>query len=117
MWDWHKVFELKSLVLLVGILVTVSIGGLIQIAPLFWLSSTIEEVKGMRPYSPLELAGRNIYVRMSRWPIPAIEHLLREKSGIIFVNINDLMEAGIQDLPGIYEPADDVHLKRMADRG
>lgn len=63
MWDWHKIFETKSLVLLIGILVTVAIGGLIEIAPLFWLSSTIEKVKGMRPYTPLELAGRDIYIR------------------------------------------------------
>lgn len=63
MWDWHKIFETKPLVLLIGILVTVAIGGLIEIAPLFWLSSTIEKVKGMRPYSPLELAGRDIYIR------------------------------------------------------
>jgi cytochrome c oxidase cbb3-type subunit 2 len=47
----------------IGILVVVSIGGLVQIAPLFYLESTIEKVKGMRPYTPLELAGRNIYVR------------------------------------------------------
>jgi cytochrome c oxidase cbb3-type subunit 2 len=36
---------------------------LVEIAPLFWLSSTIEKVQGMRPYTPLELAGRDIYVR------------------------------------------------------
>lgn len=51
------------MLLLVGILIVVSIGGLIEIAPLFWLSSTVEKVQGMRPYSPLELAGRDIYVR------------------------------------------------------
>jgi cytochrome c oxidase cbb3-type subunit II len=44
-------------------LVTVAIGGLVQIAPLFWIDSTIEKVDGMRPYTPLELAGRNIYMR------------------------------------------------------
>jgi cytochrome c oxidase cbb3-type subunit 2 len=44
-------------------LIVVSIGGIVQIAPLFWIDSTIEKVKGMRPYSPLELAGRDIYVR------------------------------------------------------
>jgi len=60
---WHQPFERRSLVLLVGILVVVSIGGLIEIAPLFWLGSTIEKVKGMRPYAPLELAGRDIYIR------------------------------------------------------
>jgi len=59
----HEVFEKNSIVLLVGILVAVSIGGLVQIAPLFWIDSTIEKVKGMRPYTPLEQAGRDIYVR------------------------------------------------------
>ncbi len=59
----HAFFEKNSLVLLIGILIVVSIGGLVQITPLFFLSSTIEKVQGMRPYSPLELAGRNIYVR------------------------------------------------------
>ncbi len=59
----HEVFEKNSLILLIGILVVVSIGGLVQIAPLFWVESTIEKVKGMRPYTPLELAGRDIYVR------------------------------------------------------
>ncbi|MGO9984022.1 MAG: cytochrome-c oxidase, cbb3-type subunit II [Rhodomicrobium sp.] len=59
----HEIFEKHSLVLLVGILLTVAIGGLVEIAPLFYLSSTIEKVEGMRPYSPLELAGREIYQR------------------------------------------------------
>jgi len=63
MWKWHLPFERKSLVLLIGILVVVAIGGLVEIAPLFWLGSTIEKVKGMRPYTPLELAGRDIYIR------------------------------------------------------
>jgi len=59
----HAVFERHSMVLLIGILIVVAIGGLVEIAPLFWLESTIEKVQGMRPYSPLELAGRDIYVR------------------------------------------------------
>jgi cytochrome c oxidase cbb3-type subunit II len=59
----HAVFERHSMVLLLGILIVVAIGGLVEIAPLFWLESTIEKVQGMRPYSPLELAGRDIYVR------------------------------------------------------
>jgi cytochrome c oxidase cbb3-type subunit 2 len=63
MWKWHQPFERKSLVLLIGILIVVSIGGLVEIAPLFWLGSTIEKVKGMRPYTPLELTGRDIYIR------------------------------------------------------
>ncbi|WP_321394433.1 cytochrome-c oxidase, cbb3-type subunit II [Emcibacter sp.] len=59
----HEIFEKNSILLVVGILIVVSIGGIIEIAPLFYLESTIEKVKGMRPYTPLELAGRNIYIR------------------------------------------------------
>jgi cytochrome c oxidase cbb3-type subunit II len=59
----HAILEKNSILLLVGILIVVSIGGLVEIAPLFWLGSTIEKVEGMRPYSPLELKGRDIYVR------------------------------------------------------
>jgi cytochrome c oxidase cbb3-type subunit 2 len=59
----HDLFEKNSIILLLGILVMVSIGGLVQIAPLFWIDSTIEKVKGMRPYTPLEQIGRDIYVR------------------------------------------------------
>ena len=63
MWTWHKWFERHSLFLLIGILVVVSIGGLVQITPLFFIESTIERVEGVRPYTPLELAGRQVYVR------------------------------------------------------
>jgi cytochrome c oxidase cbb3-type subunit 2 len=59
----HQSLERNSLLLLIAILVVVSIGGIVQIAPLFWVESTIEKVKGMRPYTPLEQAGRDIYVR------------------------------------------------------
>ncbi|MEO1136751.1 MAG: cytochrome-c oxidase, cbb3-type subunit II, partial [Pseudomonadota bacterium] len=59
----HEIFEKHGWLLSLGILVTVSIGGIVQIAPLFYLESTIEKVEGMRPYSPLELKGRNIYIR------------------------------------------------------
>jgi len=59
----HEVLEKNSILLLVFILVAVSIGGLVQIAPLYWVESTIEKVKGMRPYTPLEQAGRDIYIR------------------------------------------------------
>jgi cytochrome c oxidase cbb3-type subunit 2 len=62
-WAKHQVFEKNSIVLLVGILVVVAIGGLVEIAPLYYLKSTIETVEGVRPYTPLELAGRNIYLR------------------------------------------------------
>jgi len=59
----HEIFEKNSILLLIGILIVVSIGGIVQIAPLFWIDSTIEKVQGMRPYTPLEQAGRDIYVR------------------------------------------------------
>lgn len=63
MWNLHKALEKNAIYLLVGSLVVVSIGGLVEIVPLFFVKSTIEKVDGMRPYSPLELAGRNIYIR------------------------------------------------------
>ena len=59
----HSVVERNATLLFVLSLVVVIIGGVIEIAPLFYLSNTIEKVDGMRPYTPLELAGRNIYVR------------------------------------------------------
>ncbi len=59
----HAVIEKNATLLLVGSLLVVAIGGIVEIAPLFYLENTIEEVEGVRPYSPLELAGRNIYVR------------------------------------------------------
>jgi cytochrome c oxidase cbb3-type subunit 2 len=59
----HAFFERNSFLLLIGILIVVAIGGGVEIAPLFWINGTIEKVSGMRPYSPLELEGRNIYVR------------------------------------------------------
>lgn len=59
----HEIFEKNTILLAIGILITISIGGLVQIVPLYFIDSTIEKVDGVRPYSPLELAGRNIYVR------------------------------------------------------
>ncbi|WP_316975777.1 cytochrome-c oxidase, cbb3-type subunit II [Shumkonia mesophila] len=59
----HKMFERNVVILAIAILITVSIGGLVQLVPLYTMEVTIEKVDGMRPYSPLELAGRNIYVR------------------------------------------------------
>ncbi len=59
----HEKIEKNSILMTVLILVVVSIGGIVEIAPLFYLESTIEKVKGMRPYTPLELKGRNIYIR------------------------------------------------------
>jgi cytochrome c oxidase cbb3-type subunit 2 len=61
--DHHKKIETHATLLLVLSFLVVTIGGLVQIVPLFYLENTIEEVEGMRPYAPLELAGREIYVR------------------------------------------------------
>ena len=60
---FHSRIERNVTLLLVLSLLVVTIGGIVEIAPLFWLQNTIENVKGMRPYTPLELAGRDIYVR------------------------------------------------------
>jgi len=59
----QKLLETNSILLVVAILILVSIGGIVEIVPLFYLKNTIEKVDGIRPYSPLELAGYNIYVR------------------------------------------------------
>ncbi len=59
----HAIFEKNSIVLVIGILVVIAIGGLVEVVPLFYLKNTIEKVEGVRPYTPLELLGRDIYVR------------------------------------------------------
>lgn len=59
----HALLERSPTLLLVFSLLVVTIGGIVEIAPLFYLENTIEEVEGVRPYSPLELKGRDIYVR------------------------------------------------------
>ncbi|HUL09448.1 MAG TPA: cytochrome-c oxidase, cbb3-type subunit II [Candidatus Acidoferrum sp.] len=63
LWQKHAVLEKNSIILVIGILIVIAIGGLVEIVPLFYLKNTIEKVDGVRPYTPLELAGRNIYVR------------------------------------------------------
>jgi cytochrome c oxidase cbb3-type subunit 2 len=59
----HKFLEKHSGPLLGAILLVVAVGGIVEIAPLFYVENTIEEVEGVRPYTPLELAGRDIYIR------------------------------------------------------
>ncbi|MEL7229532.1 MAG: cytochrome-c oxidase, cbb3-type subunit II [Pseudomonadota bacterium] len=59
----HGKLERNASLLFVFSLLAVLVGGIVEIAPLFYLENTIEKVKGMRPYSPLELAGRNVYIR------------------------------------------------------
>ena len=59
----HAMLERSPMLLLVCSLLVVTVGGIVEIAPLFYLENTIEKVDGVRPYSPLELAGRDIYIR------------------------------------------------------
>jgi cytochrome c oxidase cbb3-type subunit 2 len=61
--DKHKAIETHATLLLVLSFLVVTIGGLVQIVPLFYIENTIEKVQGVRPYTPLELAGRDIYIR------------------------------------------------------
>lgn len=61
--EGHRKIERNVTLLGVFAFIAVAIGGIVEIAPLFWIDNTIEKVKGMRPYTPLEQAGRDIYVR------------------------------------------------------
>ncbi|WP_296423722.1 cytochrome-c oxidase, cbb3-type subunit II [Yoonia sp.] len=59
----HAILERSPTLLFLCSFGVVTIGGIVEIAPLFYLENTIEKVEGVRPYSPLELAGRDIYIR------------------------------------------------------
>ncbi|MBC6441495.1 MAG: cytochrome-c oxidase, cbb3-type subunit II [Rhodospirillales bacterium] len=59
----HGKIERNVTLMAVLVLITISIGGLVEIVPLYLIKSTIEEVQGVRPYSPLELRGRDLYIR------------------------------------------------------
>ena len=59
----HKILEKNATLLMVFSFLVVTIGGIVEIAPLFYLQNTIETVTGMRPYTPLELAGKAIFQR------------------------------------------------------
>jgi cytochrome c oxidase cbb3-type subunit 2 len=61
--DRHKILEKNATLLLIFSFLAVTVGGIVEIAPLFYLENTIEEVDGVRPYTPLELAGRDVYIR------------------------------------------------------
>ncbi|HCS24161.1 MAG TPA: cytochrome-c oxidase, cbb3-type subunit II, partial [Rhodospirillaceae bacterium] len=63
MLEKHKKLEKNSVLLLIFSVIAVSIGGIVEIVPLFRMDVTIEKVEGMRPYTPLELMGQNIYIR------------------------------------------------------
>ncbi|MGD8630490.1 MAG: cytochrome-c oxidase, cbb3-type subunit II [Gammaproteobacteria bacterium] len=59
----HDKIEKNIGLMIVLILLVVSVGGLVQIVPLFFQTSTTEAVAGLEPYTPLRLAGRDVYVR------------------------------------------------------
>ncbi len=61
--DRHKKLERNVTLFAIASFVAVAIGGIVEIAPLFWIDNTVEKVQGMRPYTPLEQAGRDIYIR------------------------------------------------------
>jgi len=61
--DKHEKLEKNSVLLLICMTLAVLVGGIVEIVPLFRVETVIEPVDGVRPYTPLELAGQNIYIR------------------------------------------------------
>ena len=62
-WLSHERVETNNFLMIVLILVVLAVGGLVEIVPLFFQKSTTEPIKGVEPHTPLQLAGRDIYVR------------------------------------------------------
>ena len=60
---FHRKLERNAIGFVLAIIVAASIGGMVEIAPLFTIDDTVEAAPDMRVYTPLELAGRNIYIR------------------------------------------------------
>ena len=59
----HSIIEKNIGLMIILIVLTISVGAIVQIVPLFFQHSTTEPVEGLEPYSPLEIVGRDIYVR------------------------------------------------------
>ena len=59
----HEKIETNNFLMIVLILLTVAVGGIVEIVPLFFQKSTTQPVTGLKPYEPLQLAGRDIYIR------------------------------------------------------
>lgn len=59
----HERIETSNFLMIVLILVTVAVGGLVEIVPLFFQRSTTQPVEGLKPYTALQLAGRDVYLR------------------------------------------------------
>ena len=62
-WDWHRPLEAKGITFSVLTLLTILVGGLVELVPPYFLQGTIEAIEGVKPYSALELEGRDIYIR------------------------------------------------------
>lgn len=60
---FHRKLEKSAIGFAIAIMMAASVGGIVEIAPLFTIDETVEEAPDMRLYTPLELAGRNIYIR------------------------------------------------------
>jgi len=60
---FHRRIERSAIGFVIAIIAAASVGGMVEIAPLFTIDDTVEQAPDMRVYTPLELAGRNIYVR------------------------------------------------------
>ena len=60
---FHEKIEKNIGLMIVLVVLTVSVGGLVQITPLFFMGSTTEPVTGLKPYTPLQVIGRDVYVR------------------------------------------------------
>lgn len=59
----HETIETNSFLMIILILVTVAFGGIVEIIPLFYQKSTTEPIKGLQPYTAVQLMGRDVYIR------------------------------------------------------
>lgn len=62
-WNWHRPLEAKGVTFTVLTLLTVMVGGLVELVPPYFLQGTVEPIDGVKPYSALELEGRDLYIR------------------------------------------------------
>ncbi len=59
----HEKIETNNFLMILLILLVVAVGGIVEIVPLFFQKSTTEAAPGLKPYTPLQLAGRDVYIR------------------------------------------------------
>jgi len=62
-WDWHRPLEAKGITFTVLTLLAILVGGLVELVPPYFLQGTIDPIDGVKPYSALELEGRDLYIR------------------------------------------------------